>query len=92
MGLVENASSLPGFGWFKPCLAPQDLVYIGLRDLDPAEKVTIRRLGIKAFTVSGAVHTEDDMRFPFLKRRAESLAVSLSLSSLSLLMWSCLVH
>lgn len=53
MGLVKNASSLPGFGWFKPCLAPQDLVYIGLRDLDPAEKVTIRRLGIKAFTVSG---------------------------------------
>ena len=52
LGLVENASSLPGFGWFKPCLKPSDIVYIGLRDLDVEEKKTIKRLGIKAFTVS----------------------------------------
>ena len=51
LGLVENASKLPSFGWFKPCLTPSDIVYIGLRDLDPAEKRILRQLNIKAFTV-----------------------------------------
>ena len=51
MGLVENIHTLPGFDWFKPCLQPSDIVYIGLRDLDPEEKTIIRKLGIKAFTV-----------------------------------------
>lgn len=51
LGLVENANSLPGFQWFKPTVKPKDIVYIGLRDLDKAEKMTIRKLGIKAFTV-----------------------------------------
>ncbi len=51
LGLVDNAQALPGFEWFKPCLAPRDLVYIGLRDLDSGEKKFIRDLGIKAFTV-----------------------------------------
>lgn len=51
MGLVENAKKLPGFEWFKPVLKPTELVYIGLRDLDQDEKETIRRLGIKAFSV-----------------------------------------
>jgi len=50
-GLVDNYSSLPGFSWFVPQLQPSDIVYIGLRDLDEEEKLTIRRLGIKAFTV-----------------------------------------
>lgn len=38
--------------WFKPCMNPRDLVYIGLRDLDEPEKQAIKHLGIKAFTVS----------------------------------------
>ena len=52
MGLADNASKLPGFDWFKPCVGVNDVVYIGLRDLDQDEKDTIRRLGIKAYTVS----------------------------------------
>ena len=47
-------SSVPGFGWLEatPQLDPALLVYIGLRDLDAAEKLAIRQLGIKAFTMS----------------------------------------
>ena len=51
MNLVENASSYPSMKWFKPCLDPKDIVYIGLRDLDDAEKVVIKKFGIKAYTV-----------------------------------------
>jgi arginase len=52
LDLVENVNSYPSMQWFKPCLNPKDLVYIGLRDLDQPEKDAIKRLGIKAFTVS----------------------------------------
>ncbi|RYY84035.1 hypothetical protein EON63_10050 [archaeon] len=51
MGLVKNPSSFPGFEWFKPLIKPSDIVYIGLRDLDDQEKVFIKELNIKAFTV-----------------------------------------
>lgn len=51
LGLVDDANKLPGFHWFKPTLDPKDIVYIGLRDLDKAEKSIIKKLGIKAFTV-----------------------------------------
>ncbi|XP_063803877.1 arginase-2, mitochondrial isoform X3 [Pseudophryne corroboree] len=29
---------IPGFSWIKPCISTSDIVYIGLRDLDPAEQ------------------------------------------------------
>ena len=51
MGLIENMNALPSLDWYKPCLKPQDIVYIGLRDVDGPERETIRRLGIKAFSV-----------------------------------------
>jgi arginase len=56
MGLVEGAEKLPGFEWFRPCLKPSDIVYIGLRDLDKGEKKIIKKLGIKAYTVSLILH------------------------------------
>lgn len=52
LGLAKNMNSLPNFGWIKPCVKPEEIVYIGLRDLDQGEKKAIRALGIKAFTVS----------------------------------------
>ena len=52
LDLVENASHYPSMQWFKPCMDPRDLVYIGLRDLDEPEKQAIKRMGIKAYTVS----------------------------------------
>ena len=51
LGLVDNVSTYPSLQWFKPCLNPKDIVYIGLRDLDGPEKMAIKRLGIKAFTM-----------------------------------------
>jgi len=51
LGLVSNVSTYPSLQWFKPCLNPKDIVYIGLRDLDGPEKMAIKRLGIKAFTM-----------------------------------------
>nr|XP_006638730.2 PREDICTED: arginase-1 isoform X1 [Lepisosteus oculatus] len=43
---------IPGFSWIKPCLSAQDIVYIGLRDLDPGEHYIIKHLGIKAFSMT----------------------------------------
>lgn len=43
---------IPPFNvWLEPCLAPQDLVYIGLRDIDNGEKQILRDLGIKVFSM-----------------------------------------
>lgn len=51
LGLVKDANKYPSLGWFSPCLDPKDIVYIGLRDVDPGEKKLIRDLGIRAYTV-----------------------------------------
>lgn len=51
-------ASLPGFEYLidGPRLKPEQIVYIGLRDVDPAERVWIRELGIKAFTMYDIDH------------------------------------
>ena len=51
MGLVDQANKYPSMSWFKSCLKPEDIVYIGLRDLDQPEKALIKELGIKAYTM-----------------------------------------
>jgi arginase len=48
---LDNANTVEGFEWVRPTLSPNRLVYIGLRDLDPAEKQIIKYLGIKAFSM-----------------------------------------
>ena len=55
MGLAKNAHSLPNFEWIKACLKPEEIVYIGLRDLDVGEKKFIKELGIKAFSVCSRI-------------------------------------
>jgi len=47
LGLTE----LPQFSWLKPCLSPDRLVYIGLRDVDPPEKEILIKNKIKAFSM-----------------------------------------
>jgi arginase len=49
--LQQYMPKVPGFEWIQPCLTTQDIVYIGLRDLDTAEKWIIKEYGIKAFTM-----------------------------------------
>ena len=52
MGLCDPAS-IPGFEWMQevPQLKPEQLSYIGLRDVDKGEAKAIRDLGIQAFTM-----------------------------------------
>jgi arginase len=51
-------TKLPGFEFLVdgPRLSPDQIVYIGLRDVDPAERVWIKELGIKAFTMYDIDH------------------------------------
>ncbi|XP_063803878.1 arginase-2, mitochondrial isoform X4 [Pseudophryne corroboree] len=37
---------IPGFSWIKPCISTSDIVYIGLRDLDPAEQFILKKYDI----------------------------------------------
>ncbi|XP_056152867.1 arginase-1 [Lampris incognitus] len=43
---------LPNFSWIKPCISAKDLVYIGLRDVDPEEHYILRLLDIKVFSMT----------------------------------------
>ncbi|KAF9997465.1 Arginase, catabolizes arginine to ornithine and urea [Modicella reniformis] len=49
--LLGIAGQIPEFSWVKPCLRPERLVYIGLRDVDHAEKKILRDHGIKVFSM-----------------------------------------
>jgi len=52
MRLIDP-KQVPGFSWMAdwPKLATNRIVYIGLRDVDPAEKEILHTLGIKAFSM-----------------------------------------
>jgi arginase len=43
--------SVPGFDWFTPNLKPNDIAYIGLRDIDEFEKNMMRRHNIKVYDI-----------------------------------------
>ncbi|KAF9098993.1 Arginase, catabolizes arginine to ornithine and urea [Mortierella sp. GBA35] len=49
--LLGIAGKVEQFNWVKPCLTPDRLVYIGLRDVDAGEKRILRENGIKAFSM-----------------------------------------
>ena len=44
-------TKLDEFSWLKPCLAPNRIVYIGLRDVDAGEKKILKEHNIKAFSM-----------------------------------------
>ncbi|XP_033467365.1 arginase-1 [Epinephelus lanceolatus] len=50
--LHSKIPALPNLSWIKPCVSAKDLVYIGLRDVDPAEHYILKLLGVKAFSMS----------------------------------------
>lgn len=43
---------LPNFKWVQPCIQAQNLVYIGLRDVDPGEHFILKELGVKFFSMT----------------------------------------
>ncbi|KAJ7988769.1 hypothetical protein DPEC_G00312650 [Dallia pectoralis] len=49
--LQNKMPELPGFSWVQPFLSAKDLVYIGLRDVDPGEYDILKDLGIQYFTM-----------------------------------------
>ncbi|XP_074548983.1 arginase-2, mitochondrial [Halichoeres trimaculatus] len=49
--LQDKMPDIPGFSWTKPFLSSRDLVYIGLRDVDPGEYQILKNLGIQYFTM-----------------------------------------
>uniref|UniRef100_A0A8C7X2F8 Arginase n=1 Tax=Oryzias sinensis TaxID=183150 RepID=A0A8C7X2F8_9TELE len=49
--LQDKMPSIPGFSWMKPFLSSRDLVYVGLRDVDPGEHLILKNLGIQYFTM-----------------------------------------
>ncbi|KZP01110.1 Ureohydrolase [Calocera viscosa TUFC12733] len=49
--LLGIGQKLPMFEWLKPVLKPEKIVYIGLRDVDKAEKKILKDNGIKAFSM-----------------------------------------
>lgn len=53
--LQHLVPKLPGFEWVKPCIHARDIAYIGLRDVDDAEKEIIEKYKIKAFTMTDIV-------------------------------------
>ncbi|CAF3376801.1 unnamed protein product [Rotaria sp. Silwood1] len=46
-----NKEKIEGLDWIVPCLKPENLVYIGLRDVDKVEKEIIKKYNIKAFSM-----------------------------------------
>jgi len=49
--LLGLGNKVPEFSWVKPLLKPENLVYIGLRDVDAGEKALLRDNKIKAFSM-----------------------------------------
>nr|XP_056707884.1 arginase-2, mitochondrial [Euleptes europaea] len=49
--LQDKVPQLPGFSWLKPCLSRSDIVYIGLRDVDPAEHYILKNYDIQYFSM-----------------------------------------
>ncbi|KAM4693251.1 arginase-1 [Discoglossus pictus] len=50
--LKSKMPRVPGFSWVEPCLSAKDIVYIGLRDIDPGEHCILKALGIKFFSMT----------------------------------------
>ncbi|KAG9464804.1 arginase-2, mitochondrial [Eleutherodactylus coqui] len=49
--LQDKMPLIPGFSWAKPCISASDIVYIGLRDLDPAEQFILKTYNITYYSM-----------------------------------------
>lgn len=49
LGLING--KIEGLDWIEPCLKPENIVYIGLRDVDKLEKEILKKYKIKAFSM-----------------------------------------
>jgi arginase len=51
ISIRENGKERTTKRYRIPTLRPEKIVYIGLRDVDPGEKATLKKLGIRAFSM-----------------------------------------
>lgn len=51
LSTLHAGKDLEPFKWIKPCLKPDRLVYIGLRDIDSAERKILKDHNIRCFTM-----------------------------------------
>jgi len=49
--LQQYVPRVQSFEWLKPCLHAKDIAFIGLRDIDPAERYVIEKFGITCYTM-----------------------------------------
>ncbi|XP_033110760.1 arginase, hepatic-like [Anneissia japonica] len=49
--LTDYMPTVPGFDWIKPCISLKDIVYIGLRDIDPGEKYIMEKFGMTGYSI-----------------------------------------
>jgi arginase len=49
IGMVKE--KIEGLDWIEPCLKPENLVFIGLRDVDKGEREILKKYNIKAFSM-----------------------------------------
>ncbi|XP_075049375.1 arginase-2, mitochondrial [Mixophyes fleayi] len=49
--LRDKVPLIPGLSWIKPCISTSDIVYIGLRDLDPAEQFILKKYDIAYYSM-----------------------------------------
>ncbi|CAN0398937.1 arginase, hepatic-like [Lampetra fluviatilis] len=49
--LTSKVPAVPGLSWVSPCLTVQDIVYIGLRDIDPGEHYILKNYGMQYFSM-----------------------------------------
>ncbi|KAF7649743.1 hypothetical protein LDENG_00136730, partial [Lucifuga dentata] len=49
--LLSKIPVLPNFSWIRPCVWARDVVYVGLREVDPEEHYILKLLGIKVFSM-----------------------------------------
>ncbi|GIY31589.1 arginase-1 [Caerostris darwini] len=49
--LKKYKNSLPGFEWLNPCVKKSNMAFIGLRDIDPPEKLILTKENILHFTM-----------------------------------------
>lgn len=47
----EYIPEMPGFEWLEPCIHAKDVVYIGVRDVDTAERYFVKKFGMHEFSM-----------------------------------------
>ncbi|CAF0705977.1 unnamed protein product [Brachionus calyciflorus] len=89
--LDKYLPKLEQFDWLRPCLSARNLVYIGLRDLDPEETILIEKYKIKAFSMSDVhrlgIHQVMKETFEHLTVNGELLPLHVSVDIDSLDPW-----